>query len=269
MTGTKVASQRTLVIKPGMTPEDVKKAPNATLEQKAMAHIFDADGKDGFSQREAEVFNATSITNNGKNGVSLWTTYADGTKKETKVAGDLTAFKYAPSGDVKKIGNTENPVSKDKKISLNMTYQDAYKSGNLEAFALADLNGDKKIDEGEFKRYQGSCIKYGDDGKKFSPERRFSSSLYPGQKFEDIKVPYKLDTRNMNVRFSQVSLSKMQDAFRFIDTNKDGVISEEEIKVAIEKDQEAVDKSWFNKKGPLGEEFIRTILPDGYNNYKK
>ena len=73
----------------------------------------------------------------------------------------------------------------------------------------------------------------------------------------------------MNVRFSQVSLSKMQDAFRYIDTNKDGVISEEEIKVAIEKDQEAVDKSWFNKKGPLGEEFIRTILPDGYNNYKK
>ena len=148
-------------------------------------------------------------------------------------------------------------------------FSDAYKSGNLEAFALADLNGDKKIDEGEFKRYQGPCIKYGDDGKKFSPERRFSSSLYPGQKFEDIKVPYKLDTRNMNVRFSQVSLSKMQDAFRFIDTNKDGVISEEEIKVAIEKDQEAVDKSWFNKKGPLGEEFIRTILPDGYNNYKK
>ena len=137
MTGTKVASQRTLVIKPGMTPEDVKKAPNATLEQKAMAHIFDADGKDGFSQREAEVFNATSITNNGKNGVSLWTTYADGTKKETKVAGDLTAFKYAPSGDVKKIGNTENPVSKDKKISLNMTYQDAYKSGNLEALTKA------------------------------------------------------------------------------------------------------------------------------------
>lgn len=40
MTGTKVASQRTLVIKPGMTPEDVKKAPNATLEQKAMAHIL-------------------------------------------------------------------------------------------------------------------------------------------------------------------------------------------------------------------------------------
>ena len=61
MTGTKVASQRTLVIKPGMTPEDVKKAPNATLEQKAMAHIFDADGKDGFSQREAEVFNALQL----------------------------------------------------------------------------------------------------------------------------------------------------------------------------------------------------------------
>ena len=92
---------RTLVIKAGMTPQDVIKSDKATAEQKKMAFVFDSDGVAGYSQREADVFNATLIADHGKQGISLWTRYEDDSRKETKFVGDVTSFKYAPKGDVK------------------------------------------------------------------------------------------------------------------------------------------------------------------------
>ena len=94
-------NHRTLVIKAGMTPQDVMKSDKATAEQKKMAFVFDSDGVAGYSQREADVFNATLIADHGKQGISLWTRYEDYSRKETKFVGDVTSFKYAPKGDVK------------------------------------------------------------------------------------------------------------------------------------------------------------------------
>ena len=102
MTDSKMnVEHRTLVIKAGMTPQDVIKSDKATAEQKKMAFVFDSDGVAGYSQREADVFNATLIADHGKQGISLWTRYEDDSRKETKFIGDVTSFKYAPKGDVK------------------------------------------------------------------------------------------------------------------------------------------------------------------------
>ena len=94
-------NKRTFIVIAGMTPQDVINSSDATQQQKKFAHVFDSDGVIGYSQREADVFNATLINEKGHNGVSLWTRYADGSKKETKYVGDITNFKYAPSGDLK------------------------------------------------------------------------------------------------------------------------------------------------------------------------
>ena len=111
---------RKFFITEGMTPEDVRKSPNATEQQKTMADIFDSDGVKGYSQREADVFNSTAIADHGKQGVSLWTRYADGSCKETKCQGDITSFKFAPQGELKPYGTTSqkaNPA--EKKISFD------------------------------------------------------------------------------------------------------------------------------------------------------
>ena len=92
---------RIFIVKAGMTPQDVINSKKATAQQKKMAYVFDSDGVAGYSQREADVFNATLITDRGQNGVSLWTRYKDGSKKETKYSGDISSFKFAPKGDVK------------------------------------------------------------------------------------------------------------------------------------------------------------------------
>ena len=99
--GNQTTVQRTFVIKAGMTPQDVITSKEATAQQKKIAYVFDADGITGYSQREADVFNATIIADRGKNGVSLWTRYKDGSRKEVKCTGDISNFKYAPKGEVK------------------------------------------------------------------------------------------------------------------------------------------------------------------------
>ena len=99
--GNAKVESRQLVIKAGMKPSDVINSDKATSLQKKFAAIFDADGKEGYSQREADVFNSTTITDNGKDGISLWTRYSDGSVKETKYNGDIEAFKFAPQKEVK------------------------------------------------------------------------------------------------------------------------------------------------------------------------
>ena len=100
MGNTKV-NQRSFVVKAGMTPEDIVKSANATPQQKKYAVIFDSDGIKGYSQREADIFNATTITERGNQGISLWTRCADGSKKETKFKGDIASFKFVPQEAVK------------------------------------------------------------------------------------------------------------------------------------------------------------------------
>ncbi len=86
----------------GMKPEDVIKSNLATDQQKKLAHIFDADGIEGYSQREANIFNATTITDNGNEGFTLCTTFADGSKKSETIGLDVVQnYKYSPDGDIK------------------------------------------------------------------------------------------------------------------------------------------------------------------------
>ena len=99
--GNQQSIKRIFAITVGMTPQDVIDSKEATAQQKKMACVFDSDGNGEYSQREADVFNATTITDRGKNNISLWTRYKDGTKKETIIKENINTFKYSPNGDVK------------------------------------------------------------------------------------------------------------------------------------------------------------------------
>ena len=103
------------VMQEGMTLEDVKNAKNLSAEAKKNIAIFDADGNGTFSKREADVFNATSISTSVF-GTSLNTEYKNGEVKTTTIQGNIASFKYAPQGEVKPTEvPVENVVKNDKK----------------------------------------------------------------------------------------------------------------------------------------------------------
>lgn len=54
--------QRKFIVKAGMTVDDVKNSKEATAMQKKYASDFDTDGQKGFSQKEADLFNATTFS---------------------------------------------------------------------------------------------------------------------------------------------------------------------------------------------------------------
>ena len=118
MGNTKI-NQRTFVVKAGMTPEDVVKSANATPQQKKYAVIFDSDGIKGYSQREADIFNSTTITERGNQGISLWTRYANGSKKETKFKGDISSFKFTPANKVKPYIVSKKQTNSNKQTVTN------------------------------------------------------------------------------------------------------------------------------------------------------
>ena len=93
--------KRILTVTAGMKPQDIINSKKANELQKKLAYVFDADGIEGYSQREADVFNATLITDRGAKGISLFTRYQDGSIKETKHSANLDSFKFAPRGEVK------------------------------------------------------------------------------------------------------------------------------------------------------------------------
>ena len=103
------------VMQEGMTLEDVNNAPNLSAEAKKYIAIFDADGNGTFSKREADVYNATSISTTVF-GTSLNTEYKNGEVKTTTIQGDIASLKYAPEGEVKPTEvPVENVVKNDKK----------------------------------------------------------------------------------------------------------------------------------------------------------
>lgn len=161
---------RKLVIKEGMTPQDVKNNPKATPQQKAFACVFDSDGVEGYSAREAEVFNSTTITCKGEKGITLWTQYQDGTKKGTSVSGDVTSFKYSPQGDVKPIIRTVKKAVKgvDQTKSLaTQIVQEFEQTGKgelkVETYENGNIKSKKYKDEGYFGKE--ASISYYEDGK--------------------------------------------------------------------------------------------------------
>lgn len=93
--------RRKFVVKAGMTADDVKKSKDATALQKKYANVFDSDGQKGFSQKEANLFNATTISEKADGSIMFWTRQKDGTKKGTLMSGDINKMHYSFEGSIK------------------------------------------------------------------------------------------------------------------------------------------------------------------------
>ena len=147
--------QHKFVVKAGMTVENVKNAKNATTLQKKYASAFDTDGQKGFSQKEADLFNATTFSEKSDGSVIFWTRKKDGTKKGTKFnSKDNIQFK---SNDkvkpyIKQVKVNKNTPKKEENVGFFderwSGYQIAKLTGNN---ALTDWlqNKDKVCSDGE------------------------------------------------------------------------------------------------------------------------
>ena len=94
--------QRKFIVKAGMTADDIKNSKDATVLQKKYASAFDTDGKKGFSQKEADLFNATTFAEKADGTVTFWTRQKDGTKKGTKFnIKDSNTIQFKSDEDVK------------------------------------------------------------------------------------------------------------------------------------------------------------------------
>ena len=93
--------RRKFVVKAGMTAEDVKNSKSATALQKKYANVFDSDGQKGYSQKEADLFNATTFSEKADGSVMFWTRQKGGTKKSTKMTGDVKDMHYVIKKEVK------------------------------------------------------------------------------------------------------------------------------------------------------------------------
>lgn len=124
----------------------------------------------GFSQREADVFNATTITCHGENGVSLWTTYRDGSKKETKIANDdIADFKFAPEGKLSRKRVANKPGADSRNFRAIKIAEEIEKSGNGTIETVMDEYSNKvreKIYRDSSGRYEVRLryASYDDDG---------------------------------------------------------------------------------------------------------
>ena len=204
--------KRTLVIKAGMTPQDVINSKKATPQQKKMAYIFDSDGVAGYSQREADVFNATLIADRGKNGVSLWTRCKDNSKKETKFIGDVASFKYAPKGNVKPYVVAKKQALATSKIDKTKSYAtqivqkfeqtgkgelnvETYDNGKVKSKVYINQNGDKEVTQLYYKngKLQEERVNIRPDdsySRWFVPEKR---TFYPNGKLQSENTKASLD----------------------------------------------------------------------------
>lgn len=85
-----------------MSIDDVLNSSEATALQKKYARAFDTDNTKGiFSQKEANIFNATTISEKEDGSVIFWTFKEDGTKKGTKFNQSDGEIQYSPDFEVK------------------------------------------------------------------------------------------------------------------------------------------------------------------------
>ena len=121
--------QRKFIVKAGMTTEDVKNSKEATALQKKYASAFDTDGVKGFSQKEADLFNATTFSEKADGSVTFWTRQKDGTKKGTK-------FNINDKNIQFKLDTEVNPYVKQVKKPVNQPKKDfdySVDDGNISA----------------------------------------------------------------------------------------------------------------------------------------
>ena len=238
---------RKLVVKAGMTAEDVKNSKDATALQKKYANVFDSDGQKGFSQKEADLFNATTFSEKADGSVMFWTRQKDGTKKGTKMAGDVKDMHYATKKEVKPYRS----YKKDNNIWQGMTIKEAYKKGGqtLSAFNKADIDGDGTISLNELNRYEGPVYtleRYEDSGKINGTFKGKTSGVGLAIGTDGVSVVTtngktkgtvsgKIQTKDKQEFYSGVKIEDVKpwarDAFQMFDVApRDGVLSKNEVK---------------------------------------
>lgn len=131
---------RKFIVKAGMTAEDVKKSKDATALQKKYANVFDSDGQKGFSQKEADLFNATTFCEKADGSVMFWTRQKDGTKKGVKFSGNIDEMNYSVKSEVKPYITTKKVAKKVVKQPKQeeVSFWDSKWSGHQ----IAKLTGD-------------------------------------------------------------------------------------------------------------------------------
>ena len=151
--------QRKFIVKAGMTADDVKNSKEATALQKKYASAFDTDGEKGFSQKEADLFNATTFAEKADGTVTFWTRQKDGTKKGTKFDSNDKNIQFKSEDDVKPYIK-KVAVKKAEKQEQNVSFFDEKWSGHQ----IAKLTGDNAVTDW-LQDKDKKCTDGKDDGK--------------------------------------------------------------------------------------------------------
>ena len=152
--------QRKFVVKAGMTVDDVKNSKEATAMQKKYASAFDTDGQKGFSQKEADLFNATTFSEKADGSVMFWTRQKDGTKKGTKFNSKDTNIQFKSEDEVKPYVKKVAVKKANKKQEQSVSFFDERWSGHQ----IAKITGDNAITDW-LQDKDKVCTDGKDDGK--------------------------------------------------------------------------------------------------------
>ena len=227
---------RKIIVKAGMTAEDVKNSKDATALQKKDANVFDSDNAiwQGMTRKEAYKKGDQTLSAFNKADVD-----GDGTISLNEL-NDATALqrKYA------------NVFDSDNAIRQGMTIKEAYKKGDqtLSAFNKADIDGDGTISLNELNRYEGPVYtleRYEDSGEingTFEGETSEvgvaigMNGVSPVATSGEIKgtVSGKIQTKDKQEFYSGVKIEDVKpwarDAFQEFDVApRDGVLSKNEV----------------------------------------
>ena len=151
--------QRKLVVKAGMTVDDIKKSKDATAMQKKYASAFDTDGQTGFSQKEADLFNATTFSEKADGTVMFWTRQKDGTKKGTKF-NSKDNIQYKSENEVKPYLKKVTVKKSAPKKEESVSFFDEKWSGHQ----IAKITGDNVVTDW-LQDKDKVCTDGKDDGK--------------------------------------------------------------------------------------------------------
>ena len=152
--------QRKFAVKAGMTVDDVKNSKDATALQKKYASAFDTDGQKGFSQKEADLFNATTFSEKADGSVTFWTRQKDGTKKGTKFDSKDKNIQFKSEDEVKPYIKQVKVKKAVKKKNESVSFFDEKWSGHQ----IARLTGDNAVTDW-LQDKDKVCTDGKDDGK--------------------------------------------------------------------------------------------------------
>lgn len=184
-----VVPYKPFVMQEGMTLESINNAPNLSAEAKKYIAIFDADGNGTFSKREADVFNATSISTTVF-GATLSTEYKNGEIKYTTIPNNIETFKYAPQGVVKvdevlSENIVKSDKSEEKEIKGTKVYTELPVYENIKQEVVKYSKTDKIIAGIEFQEGLVKDVQVADDwdwsdGEEGPNNRQYQITLNDG-----------------------------------------------------------------------------------------